>query len=298
MSMFSLCLLVSQFVGAGLALGGEDVSRAEGFREVEGLEGFSSRGGAQSLEAASLSDAASLGADGAGQLAWGQAMLEDLERLQKEAGGDPLARVEDVFAFREWCLKAPGKGNLVLAVAAEDTAATLLFRALAQDQSRGEEIRRLFAKCKPNGLTADYWLETLAMEGIAVDCGDALKDEDPEHVRLETFWNAYVAMQGEGYDMFHFLRPDRTWNGCTDAFVPEQAMFRAMLIARKEISLGICLEICEKSEDIPEEIAAFIGAANKYADDALHDRDRFSESITPHEVWRHWAAALEEANRK
>lgn len=271
------------------SLAGED------FRTVKGIEGFSAVVATRNVDPASISDAKAVGAGGAERLAWGQSMLEDLERLQKTADAGDWAWAEDVFAFRDWCIETPGRGNLLLAIAAEETAATRLFRVLAEDQSRGDEVRRRFERCLPNGLSADYWLETLAMEGIAVDCDDVLKASDPEYVRWETVLDKTFNMLG-GWDSL----PGRndSWNGCTDAFAPAQLAFRSMSVVRKEIALEVCLEILAGAGNIPDERPAFIDLAEKYAGRTLDKRDRATSTITPHEVWRHWAAALTEAGKK
>lgn len=225
-------------------------------------------------------------------------MLEDLERLQKTAHADDLMRTEDVFAFRDWCIGAPGRGNLLLAIAAEDTAATLLFRSLAEDQTRGVEVRRRFERCLPNGLSPDYWLETLAMEGIDLDCGDALKASDQEYVRLGIILNTLDVMLGRWDNPLSLPKRDGTWNGCTEAFAPMQLAFRMQAVVRKEIALEVCLNILDGAGSIPDERTAFIAAAEKFAQRTLDKRDRATEDITPHEVWHHWAAALAEMEKK
>ena len=278
--------------GVAVALAGED------FRLVKGIEGFADFVATRSLEAVSISEAESAGAGGAEKLAWGQAMLEDLERMQKTASTDDLARAEDVFAFRDWCIGAPGRGNLLLAIAAEETASTLLFRALAEDQTRGEEVRQRFARCRPNGLPADYWLETLAMEGLSVDCGDTLKASDPEYVRMATVLETLFAMLGGLGNPLNGPKRDGTWNGCTDAFAPGQLAFRTMLVARKEIALETCLDILKATDAIPEERAAFIDVAYKYAAQTLRKRDRFTSWTTGGDVWDCWWEALAEAKKE
>lgn len=283
---------LSMLVGAGLILaGGNDSLAGEDFRLVKSIKNFSSIIAMQNVEATSISDAESAGAGGVERLAWGQARLEDLERMRQTTDAGNLAQTEDVFTFRDWCIEAPGRGNLLLAIAAEETVATLLFRALAEDQARGDEVRRRFARCLPNGLAADYWLATLAMEGMVVDCGDALKATDPEYVRWGTVLDKTFDMLG-GWDSL----PARnaTWNGCTDAFAPAQLAFRSMSIVRKEIALEVCLKMLASAGTIPEERTAFIAAADKYAEDILDQRNRATGRITPHEVWLHWAAVLAE----
>lgn len=290
------CLALAVVVAAGLIVARADDSLAgDDFLAVKGIEGFASVVATRDMEASSISDVKSVGAGGTERLAWGQSMLEDLERLQKTDDADDWARTEDVFAFRDWCIETPGRGNLLLAIAAEETAATLLFRGLAEDQSRGDEVRRRFERCLPNGLSADYWLETLAMEGIAVDCGDVLKASDPEYVRWGTVLDKTFTMSG-GWNSL----PGRndSWNGCTDAFAPAQLAFRSMSVVRKEIALEVCLEILAGAGNIPDERPAFIDLAEKYAGRTLDKRDRATSTITPHEVWRHWAAALTEAGKK
>lgn len=274
------------------SLAGED------FRTVKGIEGFSAVVATRNVDPASISDAKSVGAGGAERLAWGQSMLEDLERLQKTAGAGDWARTEDVFAFRDWCIEAPGRGNLLLAIAAEETAATLLFRALAEDQSRGDEVRRRFSRCLPNGLSADYWLETLAMEGIDVECGDALKASDPEYVRLGTVLETLDDMSGGWSNTLSGPKRDGTWNECTEAFAPLQLSFRTMLVAHKEIALETCLDILRWAGTIPDERTAFIGAADKYAAKTLRKRDRFTGWTTASDVWDCWAKVLAETEKK
>ena len=274
---------------ADMVVAGED------FHLVKGIEGFAAFVATQNVEAASISDAESAGAEGSERLAWGQAMLEDLERVKKTAEAGDWALTEDVFAFRDWCIGAAGRGNLLLAIAAEETAATLLFRALAEDQGRGDEVRQRFPRCIPNGLPADYWLETLAMEGIVVDCGDALKATDPEYVRMGTVLETLDAMMGGWGNPMNGPKRDGTWNGCADAFAPLQLAFRTMLIARKKISLEACLDILKWTGSIPEERTAFIDAAEKYARETLSNRNRFTSWTLADDVWKCWAAALAEA---
>ena len=261
----------------------------EDFRLAKSIDGFSALATTRNMEAVSISDAESAGAGGPRKLAWGQAMLEDLERMQKTAGAGNLARTEDVFAFRDWCIGAPGRGNLLLAIAAEETVATQLFRALAEDQTCGKEVQRRFARCLPNGLTANYWLETLAMEGIVVDCGDALKVSDPEYYRMGIVLETLDAMLGHS---FKIPKPGGIWNGCTDAFEPGQLVFRTMLVAQKEIALEVCLDILDGAGTIPGDRSAFIEAAEKYAAETLRKRDRFTSWTTAIDVWDSWAAVL------
>lgn len=288
----SFHLALAFLVTAGLILVGRGDSLAgEDFLHVKGIAGFAAAVSIRNMEAVSISDAESAGADGTQKLVWGQAMLEDLERIQKTSDSRDLAQTEDVFAFRDWCIGAPGRGNLLLAIASEETAVALLFRALAEGQTCGDEVRRHFARCLPNGLSADYWLETLDMEGIGVDCGDALKASDPEYARLGTVMKKLCDMLG-GWESL----PGRndTWHGCTDAFDPVQLAFRTMFVIRKEIALEVCLEIFEGAGFIPNERLAFIGAADKYAERTLGKRDRSTSTITSHEVWHYWTAAHEE----
>ena len=292
-------LALAVLVAAGLIVLGEVSSLAgEDFLIVKGIEGFAAVATTRNMEAASISDAKSVGSGGEERLAWGQSMLEDLERLQKTADAGDWAKTEDVFAFRDWCIEAPGRGNLLLAIAAEETAATLLFRALAEDQSRGDELRRRFARCLPNGLSADYWLETLAMEGIDVECGDALKASDPEYVRLGIVLNTLDTILGRWDNPLSLPKRDGTWNGCAEAFAPMQLAFRTQGVVRKEIALEVCLDILKYAEAIPDERSAFMEAAKKYAARTLGKRDRATEDITPHEVWHHWAKVLAETEKK
>lgn len=294
----SLPLVPAVLVAAGLILAGGDKTLAgEYFHLVKGIDGFATFAATRNVEPASISDAESAGACGAEKLAWGQTMLENLERLKKTARADDLDRTEDVFAFRDWCIGAPGRGNLLLAIAAEETAASMLFRTLAEDQSRGEEVRRCCARCLPNGLPADYWLETLAMEGIIVDCGDALKASDPEFIRLGAVMQTLFATLGGWDNPLLDPKQDGTWNGCTDAFAPGQLAFRTMSVVRAEIALEVCLEILDASGSIPDESTAFIAAAEQYAETTLDNRNRSTGTITPHEVWRRWAAALAETEK-
>lgn len=285
-------LVFAILVGAGLILAeGGKTFAGENFHLVKGIDGFAAFATTRNVEPVSISDAESTGADGAEKLAWGQTMQKDLERMQKAAGSGDLDRTEDVFAFRDWCMGAPGRGNLLLAIAAEETAATMLFRALAEDQTRGEEVRRRFARCLPNGLPADYWLATFAVEGIVLDFGDALKSTAPEYVRWGTVLEKTFDMLG-GWDSL----PGRndTWNGCTDTFAPAQLAFRSMSIVRREIALEVCLKMLAGAGGIPDERTAFIAAADKYAEAILDNRNRATGRITPHEVWRHWSVALAE----
>lgn len=293
------CFALAVVVAAGLIVARADDSLAGGdFLAVKGIEGFASVVATRDMEAASISDVKSVGAGGTERLAWGQSMLEDLERLQKTDDADDWARTEDVFAFRDWCIETPGRGNLLLAIAAEETAATLLFRSLAEDQTRGDEVRRRFGRCLPNGLSADYWLETLAMEGIVVDCGDALKASDPEYIRMGTVLETLDAKLGGWGNPMNGPKRDGTWNGCTEVFAPGQLAFRVMLITRKEIALEVCLDILHTAGSIPEERTAFIDAANKYAAQTLRKRDRFTSWTIASDVWDCWAAALSETEKK
>lgn len=289
-------LALAFLLTAGLILAGRGDSLAgEDFRHVKGIAGFAASVSTRNMEAVSISNADSAGADGAKKLVWGQSMLEDLERMQKTNGSLDLAQTEDVFAFRDWCLGVPGRGNLLLAIASEETAVTMLFRALAEDQTCGDEVRRRFARCLPNGLLADYWVETLAMEEIGMDCGDALNASDPEYVRLGTVLKKLCDMLG-GWESL----PGRndTWHGCTDAFDPAQLAFRSMLVVRKEIALEVCLEIFDGAGSIPYERFAFIDAAHKYAERTLTNRNRATSTITSHEVWRYWTEALAAAHEE
>lgn len=286
-------LVLAILVGAGLILAeGGKTFAGENFHLVKGIDGFAAFATTRNVEPVSISDAESTGADGAEKLAWGQTMLEELERLQKTARANDLVRTEDVFSFRDWCIEAPGRGNLLLAIAAEETAVTMLFQALAEDQTCGNEVRRRFARCLPNGLAADYWLETLAMEGIVVDCGDALKASDPEYIRLGAVLQTLFAMLGGWHNPLIVPKQDGTWNGCTDAFAPGQLTFRTMSVVRMEIALEVCLEILDAAGSIPDERTAFIAAAEKYAEAILDKRNRATSTITPHEVWRRWETVL------
>ena len=97
-------------------------------------------------------------------MAWGQAMLQDLQDIPARAEGKETALAGDALAFRDWCLGAPGAGNLLLATAAEETAADLLFRALAVEKPDEGTIRRLLAVCtqRYNRLKHRYdFLQTL-----------------------------------------------------------------------------------------------------------------------------------------
>ena len=291
-------LVLAVLVGAGLILaeGGKTLA-GENFHLVKGIDGFAAFATTRNVEPVSISDAESTGADGAEKLAWGQTMLEELERLQKTARANDLVRTEDVFSFRDWCIEAPGRGNLLLAIAAEETAVTMLFQALAEDQTCGNEVRRRFARCLPNGLAADYWLETLALEGIVVDCGDALKASDPEYIRLGAVMQTLFTMLGGWNNPLIAPKQDGIWNGCTDAFAPLQLAFRTMSVVRTEIALEVCLEILDAAGSIPDESTAFIAAAEQYAEATLDKRNRSTGTITPHEVWRCWAAALGEVKK-
>lgn len=272
------------------------VSRASAdgmsFMQITRIEGFSALTKTRDMEAASISDSASTGISGRARLAWGQERLEDLKTIQMSDSGEMFLQLEDVFAFRDWCVMAPGKGNLILAIAAEETAADLLFRALAETPARGDEVRRSFSRCLPNGLPADYWLEILAMEGIVVDCGDALRASEPEYVRMGTVLETLDSALGGWDNPLRAPKAGGAWNGCTDAFAPVQLAMRTMMIARKEIALEACLDIYEGNGFIPDERYEFIRAANKYADRTMRNRNRFTDYAVSDEVWDYWAAVL------
>lgn len=292
-------LALAALAAAVLILAGNRVALAgEAFVHVKGIEGFSSLVATRSLDAVSISDAESAGAGGAERLAWGQAMLEDLERLQNSVDAGDWARIEDAFAFRDWCIGAPGRGNLLLAIAAEETAVSLLFQTLAEDQKRGEEVRSRFVRCLRNGLSADYWLETLAMEGIVVDCGDALTISTPEYARLGIVFQTLFAMLGGWGNPLNVPNRDGTWNGCTEAFAPMQLAFRTSRLLQKEIGLEVCLDILDTAGIIPDERTAFVEVADKYASATLRKRDRATSWTTAGDVWDYWAAALAEVQKK
>lgn len=79
-----------------------------------------------------------------GTLAWGKSMLAEMEMALATREGKAIAVADDILSFRDWCLGAPGGGNLALAVSAEEVAVELMFRELAEENADDRKVRGVF----------------------------------------------------------------------------------------------------------------------------------------------------------
>lgn len=265
------------------------------------LEGFSSRARNPdmlpvSISFANVEKAADRQGDGIPEwasLEWGKIMLGELERTLSFQTEGTQENINDILAFRDWCTRASGGGNLSLAISAEEIAVDLLFRELARKNGARGEVADLFRRCHTNGMTADYWLKTLAVEGIEVENGTANDDKVPNYLRLRGVF-AWIKEKCAG-PFAHSFFPTTNWSRseCLAEFMPYALMWRTMTLEDKKVALEICLAIQEGLGDIPEGRDEFRVSAQNCADDILREEERLSSWTTAVDVWNYWADALD-----
>ena len=291
-------LVLAALSGAWFGEGAEATGAQE---PLSGLEGFSAREESSTLPPVSIAFAKGADGDGAqdaphpgwATLEWGKAMLGKLERPLTAHVGTRAEAVKDILAFRNWCTGAPGGGNLALAVSAGEVAMELLFRELADEHADPLEVRALFRRCAQDGLTPDYWLDTLALEGIDVD-RNALSDKGAaEYLRMKAVFKV-VQEKCAGPFAYAFF-PAINWprSESLDEFNPYALMWRTIALDDKRNALETCLAIQESHGSIPEEREEFRRTAEKCADNILRDRERLASWITAYDVWEYWTDALD-----
>lgn len=221
--------------------------------------------------------------------AWGQSMLENLGRLWKEReDGKSADKVEMVLDLRDWCLGAPGAGNLQLAIAAEETAVELLFRGLSSGSMSSDEIRRFLARCSANEPTAEYWRSTLAQEGHSSAKAERPSNDAAEYLKLASVLND-IWLNGHD-DPNDVAQPDDSgWQGGSiDVFPATQLMFRTLGISMKSVALEVCLEIQRVTGNIPSERGEFRRVADAHARNILGKQERLTSWMTPNTAWNYW----------
>lgn len=287
---------------AGLLLCSSLASCAEAektdFRQVKGIEGFAAR--AKNVETVSIpgpdrctkeKDAA-VQAEAREAMAWGQAMLQDLQDLPARAEGKETALAGDALAFRDWCLETPGGGNLLLAVVAEDTAVKLLLRGLASGKCPVEDIRPLFDECSREVLTAAYCLSAFRREGVDNGWDRDVKDGDAEYIRLGAVFDAVMDDYFEGERSALLPRVPDDWDGRYKDFHPVWVAQGSLSLAFRKIALEACLAIQNAAGSIPTERLAFETAAETHAGDILRNENRMGSWTTALDVWECWEGAL------
>ena len=293
-----LCVITIPLVQAGEA----------NFREVKGIEGFATFAATRGVESASVpgpegcakADGRTAQAEAKETMAWGKARLEELQYLPSRAAGRETALAEDALAFRDWSLGEPGGGNLLLAVVAEDTAVKLLLQALASGKCSEDGIHRLFAECNRNGLTTEYCLTAFKLEGVDNGWDRDVRMKDAEYIRFGTLLEAVMNdyWEGDRHTLLPPLPEDQPGFGRYNEFHPFFVAHGSLMLARRKIALEVCLTIRDSVGRIPIEREEFIRIAVKHAAQVLERRERLTDIITPHEVWRYWSEALKEANRE
>ena len=272
------------------------------FRQVKGIEGFAVR--AKTVETVSIpgpercakeKDAA-VQAEARETMAWGQAMLQDLQALSARAEGKETALAGDALAFRDWCLETPGGGNLLLAVVAEDAAVKLLLRGLASGKCPAEDIRSLFGECSREVLTAAYCLAAFQLEGADNGWDRGVKDGDAEYIRLGTVFDAVMDDYIEGERSALLPRVPDDWNGQYKDFHPFWVAQGSLSLAFRKTALEVCLAIQKAAGSIPTERFEFENAAETHAGDILRNEKRMGSWTTALDVWEIWEEALKEAN--
>lgn len=228
-----------------------------------------------------------------GTLAWGKSMLAEMEMALATREGKAIAVADDILSFRDWCLGAPGGGNLALAVSAEEVAVELMFRELAEENADDRKVRGSFDRCARHGMTADYWLASLGAEGIDAR-GETTPDKGvAEYLRLKAVF-AVVAEKCAGpsaHSFFPIITQSR--GECLDTFNPYALMLRTLMLEDKKVSLETCLAMQEATGSIPEEREEFRRVAENCADSILRKRDRLTSWTTAYDVWNDWADALD-----
>lgn len=232
-----------------------------------------------------------------GDLAWGRQMLGELEHAVSDSSRPCFDRVQDILAFRDWCLGTPGGGNLALAISAEEVATSLLFEELARDSGNADRVRSVFRQCLQNGPTADYLRATLAMEGVDAEVRAPTDPGAAEYLQMEAVF-AFVRQHCAGSDA-GLLFPKTIWprEGCPDEFNPYALMWRNAMLERKQVALEVCLAIQDALGTMPDDSKTFHEAADKYAVAILGNSERLTSWMTPNEAWEHWAEALAEAEQ-
>ena len=89
--------------------------------EVSTLNGFAEHVKTKNISPVSICFANAEGGDATwATLEWGKTMLGELKRHLMVPENKRFESIEDILAFRDWCMGAPGGGNLTLAISAEE----------------------------------------------------------------------------------------------------------------------------------------------------------------------------------
>lgn len=224
-------------------------------------------------------------------LEWGKTMLREMERPLTDAKETRAETVNDLLAFRDWCAGALGGGNLALAISAEEVAVELMFRELADGHP--EVVWKSFSHCQQNAMTPDYWLDTLALEGIEIDRETVPTQGAAEYLRMKAVFN--VVNEKCAGAFAHAFFPATNWprQESLDEFNPYALMWRTIGLEDKKVALATCLAIQKAIGSIPEEREEFRRTAENCADDILRKRERLTSWTTAYDVWNYWVDALD-----
>jgi len=259
----------------GWAAYAEDVDPpSTAFLEIASIDGFSDSLAQRDVGPVSITVMDATEDLGQEKLAWAMAMMGELERVRKTPGERDLSRVVDVLAFRSWCLESAGKGNLLLATAAEETAVGILFRDIASGGVSVGEAQRLSGTLSTDGPPADYWMATLELEGHPGTKMISLDPDAPEYLRIASIFN--VLWNDSSELGVKPSLPDATgwWGGNPDTVTSLELVIRTMNLSRKIVALETCLAIENAMGYIPTERDEFEKAAEKHARGILTKRDR------------------------
>lgn len=268
------------------------------FRDITRIDGFSVFNANRIVKPVSISGIEAAGVADLEKLEWVRRMMSSMEQMLKRPAGEDGERIDDILAFRSWCLGAEGKGNLLLSTAAAETALEMLFRDFASGVLSAEEAQKRLSRISPDVPPANYWLKSLALEEHPAAQEVSLVPDAPEYIRLaaivNALWNDPDELEANPPE------PDVLgwWGGQPDTTTFLELSLRLMVLARKTVALETCLAIQKATGTIPTKRMEFIDVAGKNAWNVLGKKSRMGGSMTESEVWDYWSQALSAAGKK
>lgn len=208
---------------------------------------------------------------------------------------EPLAVIEKLSHLQSWCLKTPGYGNLLLAYAAEGRAVDLSLVALATGENR-ETARFLSSASFHDSIPFDFWVQSLASEGINIDSAQLPPRDEPEGVRLASLFQLLWDETSLENRLHCMPRAGDDFRKCFEEFAPARIGWLALQLSIREVSLSACLAIAENTNGIPHDKQQFLSAVREHAREILEREDRLGGKMFADQVWMVWMEALEKAN--
>lgn len=243
------------------------------------------------MRASNLNEPAAQAASGlAGQLA--ALLARALANAKADAGAqNAISKARLVLAIRDWCMRASGYGNLLLAYQCEETALRLLFPLLARPNPPLSEMQGLSQRLCSGTPTCEQWLAVLRTEQIPEIVSRTDLEGLPEYKRLGVLFEKLQSPEAESTKAVPLLAggselpATRLYPDCLKAPSLPQLAWNAFLLALKKNSLGLLLEYIKKAGALPKERQAFRTSVKKILHSKLLDCHRLGGRMDSGGLW-------------